>query len=93
MFGLLKTENALNIIRSTSPKANQINDSQIVALLRKAKARAEDRIRDRNKLFREQNVGGAFLEGESNIQAQALKEAYLTPEEANLLRKILKNLE
>ena len=88
-----KIENALNIIRKTSPKADQINDSQIVSILETAKSRAKGRILKRNEEFEKQNVGGAFLKGESNIEAQALKEAYLTPEEANLLRKILKNLE
>jgi len=88
-----KIRKALKEIERTSPKANQIKESQIEDILRAAESRAKSRIIKRNEDFQKQNVGGAFLKGKSNIEAQALKEAYLTPEEANLLRKILKNLE
>ena len=87
-----KIRKALKEIERTSPKANQIKESQIEDLLRAAETRAGERISRRLEAMRSQgNILGKIDQQE--INRMILREAHLTPEEANLLRKILKNLE
>jgi hypothetical protein len=87
-----KIRKALKEIERTSPKANQIKESQIEDLLRAAETRAGARISKRLEAMRSQgNILGKIDQQE--IDRMILREAHLTPEEANLLRKILKNLE
>jgi len=87
-----KIRKALKEIERTSPKANQIKESQIEDILKTAEKRAETRISNRIEAMRSQgNILGKIDQQE--INRMILREAHLTPEEANLLRKILKNLE
>jgi len=87
-----KIRKALKEIERTSPKANQIKESQIEDILRTAEKRAGTRISNRIEAMRSQgNILGKIDQQE--INRMILREAHLTPEEANLLRKILKNLE